>query len=49
MKLPENDRYDYIPINQRPVYDWPNGTRLAVVLSNNLEHFAFKAGVGLND
>lgn len=49
MKLPENDRYDYSPINERPTYEWPNGTRLAVCLSNNIEHFAYKAGVGLND
>ena len=37
------------PDQRPPVYDWPNGKRLAVVFANNIEHFAFKAGVGLND
>jgi len=49
MRLPTNDRYDYVSIKDRVPYDWPNGTRLAVCLSNNVEHFAFKAGMGLND
>ncbi len=49
MKLPANDRYDYVSINDRATYEWPNGTRLAVCLSNNIEHFAYKAGIGLND
>lgn len=49
MKLPTNDRYDYVSIKDRVPYDWPNGTRLAVCLSNNIEHFAFRAGLGVND
>lgn len=49
MLMPENNRYEYVSINDRPTYDWPNGTRLAVCISNNIEHFAFKAGIGLND
>ena len=49
MKMPENKRYEYVPIHARPTYEWPNGTRLAVCISNNVEHFAFKAGIGLND
>ena len=49
MKLPTNDRYDYVSIKDRVPYDWPNGTRLAVCLSNNIEHFAYRAGLGVND
>ena len=49
MKLPTNNRYDYVSIKDRIPYEWPNGTRLAVCLSNNVEHFAYKAGLGLND
>ena len=44
--LPSHGRYDYVPIAGRPAYDWPNGTRLAVYLGLNLEHFAFGEGLG---
>ncbi len=46
MSLPTHGRYDYVPIRGRPVYDWPNGRRLAVYLALNLEHFAFGEGLG---
>ena len=46
MKLPAHNRYDYVPIPKRPVYDWPEGKRLAVVFNNNIEYFAFGAGLG---
>jgi allantoinase len=46
MKLPQHGRYDYVPIHKRPVYDWPEGKRLAVFFCNNIEFFAFRAGVG---
>jgi len=46
MKLPLHGRYGYVPIHQRPVYDWPEGKRLAVFFCNNIEYFAFRAGVG---
>ncbi|MBV9782914.1 MAG: polysaccharide deacetylase family protein [Acidisphaera sp.] len=46
MKLPQHDRYDYSPIHKRPTYEWPNGTRLAFTICNNIEHFAFRAGLG---
>lgn len=46
MKLSSHGRYDYQPIVGRPVYDWPNGTRLAVYLGLNLEHFSFGEGLG---
>jgi hypothetical protein len=46
MLLPHHHRYDYVPITRRPVYDWPNGRRLAVYIGLNLEHFAFGEGLG---
>ncbi|MFI5012486.1 MAG: polysaccharide deacetylase family protein [Hyphomicrobiales bacterium] len=46
MKLPTHGRYDYHPLRRRQAYDWPNGTRLAVYLGLNLEHFAFGEGLG---
>src|SRR6202162_654766 len=46
MKLPVHGRYDYVPITRRPVYDWPEGKRLAVTFNNNIEYFAFGAGLG---
>jgi len=48
MKLPRHDRYDYVPIHQRPVYDWPEGKRLAVFFCNNIEFFAYGAGIGID-
>jgi allantoinase len=46
MILPRHGRYDYVPIHQRPVYDWPEGKRLAVFFCNNIEFFAFRGGIG---
>jgi hypothetical protein len=40
MSLRQHGRYDYSPITERPVYNWPNDTRLSVSLASNLEHFA---------
>jgi allantoinase len=48
MKLPAHDRYDYVPIFERPRYEWPGGARLAVFLCSNIEHFAFLAGLGVD-
>ena len=45
MKLPAHSRYDYVPIHKRPQYDWPGGARLAVTFCNNIEFFAFGAGL----
>lgn len=41
-----HDRYAYSPITARPVYDWPNGKRLAVYIGLNLEWFSFGEGLG---
>lgn len=46
MNLPTHGRYGYSAITERPVYDWPNGARLAVYIGLNLEHFAFGEGLG---
>jgi allantoinase len=46
MKLRHHDRYDYAPLNERPIYDWPGGKRLAVYFALNLEHFSFGEGLG---
>jgi allantoinase len=46
MRLPSHDRYEYVPINGRPDYTWPDGARLAVYVGLNLEHFAFGEGLG---
>lgn len=39
-------RFDYLPITRRPDWLWPNGSRLAVYLGLNIEHFAFGEGLG---
>ncbi|MBS34816.1 MAG: polysaccharide deacetylase [Thiotrichales bacterium] len=41
-----HSRYDYSSIVSRPVYDWPNGTRLAVYIALNIEQFSFGEGKG---
>jgi peptidoglycan/xylan/chitin deacetylase (PgdA/CDA1 family) len=46
MVLPTHGRYAYSGIGERPTYEWPNGTRLAVYLGLNLEHFSFGEGLG---
>lgn len=46
MQMNTHDRYDFIPLPDRPVYDWPGGKRLAFCLCNNIERFSFLAGLG---
>ena len=46
MHLPEHDRYDYLPLPARRDYSWPDEKRLAVCFCNNIEVFAFGAGLG---
>jgi peptidoglycan/xylan/chitin deacetylase (PgdA/CDA1 family) len=46
MKMPEHGRYAHSALPNRPTYEWPNGARLAVFVCNNIEHFAFRAGLG---
>jgi allantoinase len=44
--LEHHGRYDYVNIDDRPVYDWPNGTRLAVYVAMNDEVFRYGKGKG---
>ena len=46
MKLPTHARYDWSPLPKRQPYTWPDGKRLAVYFCNNIEYFAFGAGLG---
>lgn len=44
--LETHGRYDYSSIVSRPVYDWPDGNRLAVYVALNVEVFAWGRGKG---
>ena len=46
LKLKSHGRFDYSALPHRPLYDWPNGRRLAVYIGLNLEHFSFGEGLG---
>ena len=46
--LASHDRFTYSPITERPDFTWPDGRRLAIHLSLNLEHFAYNEGLGLS-
>jgi peptidoglycan/xylan/chitin deacetylase (PgdA/CDA1 family) len=46
MKLPAHNRYAHSAIPSRPTYEWPGGKRLALLVVNNIEHFAYRAGMG---
>jgi allantoinase len=46
--LPHHGRFDYVPIMRRSNFRWPNGSKLAVYIGFNLEHFAFGEGLGAN-
>ena len=46
MPIRTHNRYPYSPISKRPVYDWPDGKRLAVYVALNLEWFSFGEGLG---
>jgi len=44
--LPHHGRYERSVIRDRPVYDWPEGKRLAFYVGMNIEVFAYLAGLG---
>jgi peptidoglycan/xylan/chitin deacetylase (PgdA/CDA1 family) len=46
LRLPTHGRYAYSALPARPVYAWPGGSRLAVYIALNVEHFAFGEGLG---
>lgn len=45
--LTTHGRYPYSPIVERQTWNWPNGTRLAVYIAVNVEHFPFGEGMGV--
>jgi allantoinase len=46
MKLPHHGRYPHSALPTRQTYEWPNGAKLAVLVVTNIEHFAYRAGLG---
>ena len=40
MPLPP-DRFDYVPLNDRPVIKWPDGARVAFWIAPNVEHYEY--------
>lgn len=44
--IPQQTRYDYVPLTERKDYSWPGGTRLAFCITTNVEVFAFGKGRG---
>ncbi|MDB5795661.1 MAG: polysaccharide deacetylase [Noviherbaspirillum sp.] len=46
LPLPSHNRYPYSIIDQRKDFSWPDGKRLAFYVCNNIEYFAFGAGLG---
>lgn len=46
MEIHTHERYPFSALPERPVYDWPDGKRLAFCLCNNIEWFSFMTGLG---
>jgi len=46
LTLNRHDRYPYVPLSERPQFEWPDGKRLAVCICNNIEVFSFLSGLG---
>jgi hypothetical protein len=46
LTLPTHSRFPFSAITQRPYGTWSNGSRLAVYVAVNLEHFSFGSGLG---
>ena len=46
LRLRHHRRYDYLPLPERPYFEWPGGKRLAVSICNNIEIFSFCNGLG---
>ena len=44
--IKSHGRYDYVSIDDRPDYSWPNGKRLAVYVALNIEQFSYGEGKG---
>jgi allantoinase len=46
--LRSHDRFPFSPITARPDFSWPDGRRLAIHVSVNLEHFSYGEGLGIS-
>jgi allantoinase len=46
--LRSHDRFRFSPITARPDFSWPDGRRLAIHVSLNLEHFSYNEGLGIS-
>jgi allantoinase len=46
--LRSHDRFRFSPITARPDFSWPDGRRLAIHVSLNLEHFSYGEGLGIS-
>ena len=46
--LRSHGRFPYSAITNRPSFTWPEGRRLAIHVSLNLEHFAYGEGLGIS-
>jgi peptidoglycan/xylan/chitin deacetylase (PgdA/CDA1 family) len=44
--LKEPDRFGYSPVSRRPSFTWPDGKRLALYVSVNVEHFPWGQNSG---
>lgn len=44
----DHNKYDFVPISERPRYSWPDGKTLAFYIGVNIEHYAFLTGGGMD-
>ena len=44
--IPQQSRYEFVPLTERKDYSWPGGKRLAFCITTNVEVFAFGKGRG---
>lgn len=49
MTSAQSSLFPYLPVTERPVFKWPNGSRIAVWVVPNIEHFHLELGPGAPD
>jgi allantoinase len=49
MTSAQSSPFPYLPVTERPVFQWPNGSRIAVWVVPNIEHFHIEMGAGAPD
>jgi len=49
MTSAQSSLFPYLPVTERPVFEWPNGARIAVWVVPNIEHFHLELGPGAPD